>query len=96
MGRKRSIVLVKPPIAFLPGFGSLTLELFTKMLTNERMRIEISGIVWIFSCKNFALLNLARIVRQSAGLSSASDSVRPWITGGLGVLPSPFVGGTIK
>jgi hypothetical protein len=31
----------EPPVAFLPGVCSLTPELFAKVFTNERMRIEI-------------------------------------------------------
>ena len=47
--RKRSIIIVEAPIAFLPSLDSVTPKLFSKVLTNERMRIEISRIVGIFS-----------------------------------------------
>jgi hypothetical protein len=47
-GRKRSIMVKEPPIACLPSFGSLTLQLYAKVFTNERMRIEISSTVRIF------------------------------------------------
>jgi hypothetical protein len=39
----------EPPVAFLPSLGSMTPELFAKVFTNERMCIEISRIVGIFS-----------------------------------------------
>ena len=48
LGSKRSIIVKEPPIAFLPSLGSLTPELFPKVLTNERMRIEIPAIMRIF------------------------------------------------
>jgi hypothetical protein len=34
LGSKRSIIVKEPPIAFLPSLGSLTPELFPKVLTN--------------------------------------------------------------
>jgi hypothetical protein len=49
VGRKRSIILEKPPVAFLPCFGSLALKLFAKVFTNERMSIETPRIMRIFS-----------------------------------------------
>src|SRR5580704_8657699 len=45
--RKRSIITVDPPIAFLPRLGSLTPELFAKVFANERMSIQILGVVRI-------------------------------------------------
>ena len=47
--RKRSIIVKEPPITFLPRIRLLTPELFAKVFTNERMRIEMSRIMWIFS-----------------------------------------------
>jgi hypothetical protein len=45
------IVVIEPPIAFLPRLGALTLELFAKVFTNQRMRIEMPRIIRIFSGK---------------------------------------------
>jgi hypothetical protein len=53
LGRERPMVVVKSFVTFLPGFGSLAQELFAKVLTDERMRIELAGIVRIFSCEKF-------------------------------------------
>jgi len=39
----------EPPITFLPGVGLLTPELLAKVFTNERMRIQLSRIMRIFS-----------------------------------------------
>src|ERR1700738_382188 len=47
--RKRLIIVKEPPIAFLPGFASLTPELFAKVFTNERMRIQLPRTMLIFS-----------------------------------------------
>jgi hypothetical protein len=41
--------MIEPPIAFLPSLGSLTPELFAKVFTNERMRIQMPTIVRIFA-----------------------------------------------
>ena len=46
--RKRAIIIIEPPIAFLPRLGSVTLQLFAKIFTNQRMCIQIPRIVWIF------------------------------------------------
>jgi hypothetical protein len=46
--RKCPIIVIEPPIAFLPGLDSLTPELFAKKFTNQRMRIEIPTTVRIF------------------------------------------------
>jgi hypothetical protein len=43
--------MIKPFIAFLPSLGPLTPELFAKEFTNEGMRIQVPGIVWIFPSK---------------------------------------------
>src|SRR5215469_11267738 len=48
-GRKRSIIVKEPPVAFLPGLASLTPQMSAEVLTNERMGIQIARIVWIFS-----------------------------------------------
>jgi hypothetical protein len=47
LGRSVSIVIVEPPVAFLPSLRSFTPKLFAKVFTNERMRIEISRIMRI-------------------------------------------------
>jgi hypothetical protein len=47
--RKRSIIVKEPLIAFLPSLGSLTPELFPKVFTNQRMGVEMSRIVRIFT-----------------------------------------------
>jgi hypothetical protein len=49
--RKRSIVVIEPPITFLPGLRLLTPELFAKILPNQRMGIQLSRIMRIFSGK---------------------------------------------
>ena len=49
--RKRSIVIIEPPIAFLPSLGLLTPQLFAKVFTNERMRIQLPRIVRVFAGK---------------------------------------------
>jgi hypothetical protein len=46
--RKRSIIFIETPVAFLPSLGSLTPQLFAKVFTNERVRIEMPRIVRIF------------------------------------------------
>jgi hypothetical protein len=46
--RKRSIVIIETPIAFLPSLGSLTPKLFAKIFTDQRMRIQMSRIMRIF------------------------------------------------
>jgi len=48
MRRQHLIVVVEPLIAFLPSLGSLTAELFAKILTNQRVSIERPGILRIF------------------------------------------------
>ena len=53
LGRKRSIIVIEPLIAFLPSLGSLTTKLFAKVFTNERMRIQMSTIMRIFSREEF-------------------------------------------
>jgi hypothetical protein len=47
--RKRPIIIEQPPVTFLPSIGLLTPKLFAKIFTNERMRIEMSRIMRIFS-----------------------------------------------
>jgi len=46
--RERSIIVKKPLVAFLPSIASLASQLFTVVLTNQRMRIDIARIVRIF------------------------------------------------
>jgi hypothetical protein len=46
--RKRSIIFIEPPVAFLPSLGSQTPKLFPKVFTNERVSIQMPRIVWIF------------------------------------------------
>jgi len=48
LGRKLSIIIVKPPIAFLPSARSLTPELVAEVFTNERMGIQTPRIMRIF------------------------------------------------
>jgi len=43
------IIVKEPLVAFLPSPGSLTPELLAKVFTNERMRIEMSRIMRVFS-----------------------------------------------
>ena len=74
--------MVETPIAFLPGLGLLTPKLFTKVLANERMRIEMARLCGSFPARSPALLNLVRIGRQLAGLKLVNDSVRPGTAGG--------------
>jgi hypothetical protein len=47
--RKCSIVVKEALIAFLPSLRSSAPKLFAKIFANERMRIELSRIVQIFS-----------------------------------------------
>jgi hypothetical protein len=47
--RKRSIIIKESPITFAPHVGLLTPELFPKVFTNERMRIQIRRIMRVFS-----------------------------------------------
>jgi hypothetical protein len=49
--RKRLIILIEPPITLFPGIRLSTPELFAKVFTNQRMRIEMSRFVRIFSRK---------------------------------------------
>ena len=49
LGRKRSIIVIEPPVTFSPSLSSFTPKLFAKVFTNERMRIEMPRIVEIFS-----------------------------------------------
>ena len=51
LGRERPIIFIEPPIAFLPSLGLLTPKLFTKVLANERMGIQMPRIILIFSCE---------------------------------------------
>jgi hypothetical protein len=53
LGRKRSIMIVEPPIAFLPGLRLLTPQLFAKVFANQRMRIKLPRIMCIFSGEEF-------------------------------------------
>ena len=46
--RKLSIIIIEPPIAFLPSVCSLNPKLFAEVFTNERMRIQIPRIMRIF------------------------------------------------
>jgi hypothetical protein len=39
----------EPPVTFLPGIRLLTPELFAKVFTNQGMRIQLSGIMRIFT-----------------------------------------------
>src|SRR6476620_10227059 len=47
-GRKHLIEVIKPPVAFLPSVGPVISQLFAKVFTNERMRVELPTIVRIF------------------------------------------------
>jgi|ERR1700733_2955685 len=51
--RKSSVIVKEPPIAFLASLDSLTPELFAKIFTHERMRIELSRIIRVFFRKEF-------------------------------------------
>jgi hypothetical protein len=42
------IIIVKPLIAFPPSLDPLSPELFAKVFTNERMRIQVPWIMEIF------------------------------------------------
>ena len=53
-GRKRLVIVIEPPIAFLPSLGSLTLKLLAKIFANERMRVQIPRIIGIFSGEKFS------------------------------------------
>ena len=53
--RKRSIIVIQPPVAFLPSIRLLTPELFAKVFTDKRMRIEMPRIVRIFSQRGVLL-----------------------------------------
>jgi hypothetical protein len=46
--RKCLIVMKEPPVTFLPSIRLLTPELFAKVFTNERMRIQMPRIMRIF------------------------------------------------
>jgi hypothetical protein len=48
---KRPIIIVEPPVAFLPRVRSLTLKLFPKIFPNERMCIQLARIMRIFPNK---------------------------------------------
>jgi hypothetical protein len=45
------IIIVKTLIAFPPSPGPLSPKLFAKIFTNKRMRIQVPGIMGIFSSK---------------------------------------------
>ena len=47
--------MIEPPITFVPRIRLLTPELFAKVFTNERMRIEMSRIMRIFSRRGVLL-----------------------------------------
>ena len=47
--RKRSIIVIQPPVTFLPGIRLPIPELFAKVFTDKRMSIEMSRIMRIFS-----------------------------------------------
>jgi hypothetical protein len=49
LGRKRSIIVIQPPVTFLPGIRLPIPELVAKVVTDKRMNIEMPGIVRIFS-----------------------------------------------
>ena len=49
LGRNCYIISIESPIAFLPSSGLLAPKLSAKVFTNERMGIEMSRIVRIFS-----------------------------------------------
>src|ERR1700739_2460957 len=51
--RKRSIVVKEPPTTFLPRLCLLTSKLFTKVFPNERMSIELSRIMRVFTRQEF-------------------------------------------
>jgi hypothetical protein len=46
-------MIIEPPIAFPPRLGSLTPKLFAKVFTNQRMCIQMLGIVRIFGREEF-------------------------------------------
>ena len=46
---------VEAPIAFLPSLGFVTPKLFSKVLTNERLRIEISRIPGILGLEGYGI-----------------------------------------
>src|SRR5262249_27077080 len=50
--RKRLIVVIEPPITFLPGLRLLTPELFAKAFANERMSIQLHRIMCIFASED--------------------------------------------
>ena len=81
--RKRSIIMIEPPIAFFPSLGLLTPKLFTKVFANERMRVEMAAIVRIFRRKESSLFLIwQESLANSLGLKLVNDSVRPGIAGG--------------
>jgi hypothetical protein len=41
--------MIQAPIAFPPSIASFTSKLFTEIVANERMRIEIAAIVRVFT-----------------------------------------------
>jgi hypothetical protein len=43
------IIVKEALIAFLPSLGSLTSKLFAKVFTDQRMRVEMSRIMRIFT-----------------------------------------------
>jgi hypothetical protein len=48
LGSKRSIKIVEPPIGLLPSLRALASQLFAKVFSNERVRIETPRITRIF------------------------------------------------
>ena len=69
LGRKRSIIVKEPPIALLPSLGSLTLELFAKVFTNERMRIEMPQ-----DCADLPRRKVSLVVTWQESFSTRSSS----------------------
>ena len=49
LGCKGLIIVIEPPITFLPRLRSLTSKLFSKVFPNERVRVQMPRIVQIFS-----------------------------------------------
>jgi hypothetical protein len=72
--RQRSIVMVEPPIGFLPGFGPLISQLLAEVFTHQGMRVQLPRIMRVFpghdSC--FAI----RVVIRQRPLLNAANSRR--------------------
>jgi hypothetical protein len=78
-------MMVEAPIAFLPSLGSLTPKLFSTVLTNERMGIEMPRIE---APRGVAFLTWYN-PSHSLELKSANDSVRSGTAGDFNRLRAP-------